>query len=81
MTICGPESLEIILALRETVSGGYLAFAVLIIFNFHCLNKSNKKGIAVKFKRTFAFRNEIAIFLCCSGLLTIVLLMHLSSAP
>lgn len=24
MTICGPESLGIILAIRETVSGGYL---------------------------------------------------------
>lgn len=29
--ICGPESLEIILALRKTVSGGYLAFVGLIV--------------------------------------------------
>lgn len=57
MTICGLESLEIILALRETVSGGYLSFAGLIIFNFHHLNRFNKKGIAVKFKQDFAFRN------------------------
>lgn len=57
MTISGPGSLEIILPLRETVSGGYLAFAGLIIFNFHRLNRFNKKGIAVKFKQTFAFRN------------------------
>lgn len=61
MTICGPESLEIILPLRETVSGGYLAFAGLIIFNFHRLNFNNILIIIRRRRRkelqTFAFRN------------------------
>lgn len=59
MTICGPESLEIILPLRETVSGGYLAFAGLIIFNFHRLNFNNILIIIRRRKelQTFAFRN------------------------
>lgn len=57
MTICSLESLEIIVAMRETVLGGYLAFADLIIFNFHHLNRFIKKGIAVKFKEASAFRN------------------------
>lgn len=59
MTICGPESLEIILPLRETVSGGFLAFAGLIIFNFHRLNFNNILIIIIRRKelQTFAFRN------------------------
>lgn len=53
--ICGPESLEIILALRENNAGGYLAFAGLIVFYFHLLSMFNKKEIAAKFKQTLAF--------------------------
>lgn len=49
--------------------------------DFHHLSRFIKKGIVVKFKQAFAFRNYIPVFLSCSGLLAIVLLMHLNSAP
>lgn len=62
MIICGPVSLEIILALRETISESYVAFAGWFVIYFYFLNVFNKKGIAAKFKRTLALKNLIFSF-------------------
>lgn len=49
--ICGPESLKIIPAFRETLSEGYLETISPGKAYCHFLNMFNKKGILTEFKQ------------------------------